>query len=107
MADEKKSEKLELNDKELNKVSGGYLHISNDFTCFICKRTYTIKFGETKLVDGNPRTVCKSCGKGLESFDPTKTSERCYFCGSYMVNSTLRIEGVRYPICRMCIYGRG
>ena len=107
MTDEKKSEKIELNDEDLNKVAGGYIHISNDFTCFICKRKYTIKFGETKLVDGNPRTVCKSCGEGLESFDPTKTSERCYFCGSYMVNSTLRIEGVNYPICRRCIYGRG
>ena len=108
MTDEKKSEKIELNDEELNKVSGGYIHISNDFTCFICKRVYhTLKFRETKLVDGSPRTVCKSCGKGLESFDPTKNAERCYFCGSYMVDRTVRIAGVIYPICRRCIYGRG
>ena len=105
MTDEKKSEKIELNDKELNKVSGGYIHISSDFTCFICKRKYTTRFSETKLVDGSPRTVCKSCGKGLESFDRSKTADRCHFCGSYMVYSSLRIEGVHYLICRRCIYG--
>lgn len=108
MADEKKSENIELNDKELNKVSGGSLTIHDNFTCFICKREYhSLKFSETKLVNGSPRTVCKSCGAGLESYDPTKTAERCYFCGSYMVDRTVRIAGVHYCICRRCIYGRG
>ena len=107
MADEKKAENIELNDQDLNKVSGGDLTISNYFKCYICKKEYNIKFRETKLVDGSPRDVCKSCGAGLESYDPYKNASRCYFCGSYMVDRTVRIAGVRYMICRNCIYGRG
>lgn len=104
MADEKKTETLELNDKELNKVAGGFT-IYEGFTCFIChKEFHTSKAGSMKMVDGNARMVCNACGGNLESFDPYKMGRYCFICRSYFdgITPTVEIDGHWRNVCKEC-----
>ena len=104
MSGEKKTETLELNDKELNKVAGG-LTIHDGFTCFIChKEFHTSKAGSRKMVDGRPQMVCNYCGGNLESFDPYKIGRYCYICSSYFdgFTPTVEIDGFKRNVCKEC-----
>ncbi len=105
MADEKKAETLELNDKELNKVAGGGLTIHDGFTCFICHKNFrTSKAGSMKMVDGDARMVCNACGGNLESFNPYKVGRYCYICNSYFDGfaPTVVIDGHWRNVCKEC-----
>ncbi len=104
MSDEKKTETLELNDKELNKVAGG-LTIHEGFICFIChKEFHTSKAGSRKMVDGSPQMVCNACGGNLESFDPYKMERCCFICHADFNDIIPRVEidGFKRDVCKTC-----